>query len=44
VAGWGEVVILAVPYGVIDDAVKAAGDALVGKDARRRPPTRWGPT
>ncbi|HXU83183.1 MAG TPA: NADPH-dependent F420 reductase [Polyangia bacterium] len=31
VAGWGEVVILAVPYGVIDDAVKAAGDALVGK-------------
>ena len=31
VAGWGEVVILAVPYGAIDDAVKAAGDALVGK-------------
>jgi predicted dinucleotide-binding enzyme len=30
-AGWGELVILAVPYGAIDDAVKAAGDALAGK-------------
>jgi len=31
VAGWGEVVILAVPFGAIDDVVKTAGEALSGK-------------
>jgi predicted dinucleotide-binding enzyme len=31
VAGWAEVVILAVPFGAVDDAVKAAGDGLAGK-------------
>jgi predicted dinucleotide-binding enzyme len=30
-AGWGETVILAVPFGALDDVVKAAGDALTGK-------------
>ena len=31
VAGWGEVVILAVPFGAIDDVVKTTGEALSGK-------------
>ena len=31
VAGWGEVVILAMPFRAIDDVVKTAGDALAGK-------------
>jgi 8-hydroxy-5-deazaflavin:NADPH oxidoreductase len=31
VAAWGEVVILAVPFGAIDDVVKTAGEALSGK-------------
>jgi predicted dinucleotide-binding enzyme len=31
VAGWAEIVILAVPFAAVDDAVKAAGDGLVGK-------------
>lgn len=30
-AGWGELVILAVPYGAVDDVVKAAGEGLAGK-------------
>jgi 8-hydroxy-5-deazaflavin:NADPH oxidoreductase len=30
-AGWGEVVILAVPFGAIDDVVKTAGEGLGGK-------------
>ena len=31
VAAWGEIVILAVPFGAIDDVVKTAGEALSGK-------------
>jgi predicted dinucleotide-binding enzyme len=31
VAGWGEVVILAVPFGAIDDVLKTAGEAMSGK-------------
>ena len=30
-AGWGEVVIIAVPFGAIDDVVKTAGEVLSGK-------------
>ena len=30
-AQWGEVVVLAVPFGAVDDVVKDAGEALVGK-------------
>jgi predicted dinucleotide-binding enzyme len=30
-AGWGEVVILAVPFGALDDVVKTAGEVLSGK-------------
>ena len=30
-AAWAEVVLLAVPFGAIDDVVKAAGEALGGK-------------
>jgi len=30
-AFWGEVVVLAVPFGAIDDVVKDAGEALAGK-------------
>lgn len=30
-ASWGEVVLLAVPFGAIDDVVRAAGEALGGK-------------
>lgn len=30
-AAWAEVVILAMPFGAIDDVVKNAGDALAGK-------------
>jgi 8-hydroxy-5-deazaflavin:NADPH oxidoreductase len=30
-AAWGEDIILAVPFGAIDDVVKTAGDALEGK-------------
>lgn len=30
-ASWAEVVLLAVPFGAIDDVVKAAGEALAGK-------------
>jgi len=30
-AQWGEVVVLAVPFGAVDDIVKDAGEALVGK-------------
>ena len=30
-AAWGEVVLLAVPFGAIDDVVKTAGGALSGK-------------
>jgi predicted dinucleotide-binding enzyme len=30
-AGWGDVVILAVPFGAIDDLVKANGERLAGK-------------
>jgi len=30
-AAWAEVVVLAVPFGAIDDVVRAAGDALAGK-------------
>jgi 8-hydroxy-5-deazaflavin:NADPH oxidoreductase len=30
-AAWGEVVILAVPFGALDDVVRAAGEALSGK-------------
>jgi predicted dinucleotide-binding enzyme len=30
-AAWGEVVLVAVPFGAIDDVVKTAGEALSGK-------------
>jgi 8-hydroxy-5-deazaflavin:NADPH oxidoreductase len=30
-AGWGETIILAVPFGALDDVVKTAGEALAGK-------------
>ena len=30
-AGWGDVVVLAVPFGALDDVVKTAGEALQGK-------------
>jgi predicted dinucleotide-binding enzyme len=30
-AGWGEVVILAVPFGALDDVVNTAGEVLQGK-------------
>jgi predicted dinucleotide-binding enzyme len=30
-AAWSEVVILAVPFGALDDVVRAAGEALAGK-------------
>jgi predicted dinucleotide-binding enzyme len=30
-AAWGEIVILAVPFGAIDDTLKAMGDAIKGK-------------
>lgn len=30
-ASWGEVVLLAVPFGAIDDVVEVAGEALAGK-------------
>lgn len=30
-ASWGEVVVLAVPFGAIDDVVREVGDALAGK-------------
>jgi len=30
-AGWAEIVLLAVPFGAIDDVVKTAGEALAGK-------------
>ena len=30
-ARWAELVVLAVPFGALDDVVKAAGDALAGK-------------
>ncbi len=30
-AAWGEIVILAVPFGAVDDVVKTVGEALVGK-------------
>jgi 8-hydroxy-5-deazaflavin:NADPH oxidoreductase len=30
-AGWGEVVILAVPFGAIDDVLKTMGDSISGK-------------
>jgi 8-hydroxy-5-deazaflavin:NADPH oxidoreductase len=30
-AAWGEVVILAVPFGALDDVVRTAGEALSGK-------------
>src|SRR5690242_13202 len=30
-AGWGEVVIFAVPFGALDDVVKTVGDAVSGK-------------
>ncbi len=30
-AAWGEVVLLAVPFGAIDDVVRDAGDLLAGK-------------
>jgi 8-hydroxy-5-deazaflavin:NADPH oxidoreductase len=30
-AGWGEVVILAVPFGALDDVVKTAGEVVQGK-------------
>lgn len=30
-ASWGEVVVLAVPFGAIDDVVRDAGEALAGK-------------
>jgi 8-hydroxy-5-deazaflavin:NADPH oxidoreductase len=30
-AGWGEVIILAVPFGALDDVVKSAGDLMAGK-------------
>lgn len=31
IAGWGEVVIIAVPFGAIDDVVKTAGEVLAAK-------------
>jgi predicted dinucleotide-binding enzyme len=31
VAGWAEMVVLAVPFGAIDDVVQTAGEALAGK-------------
>ena len=30
-AGWAEIVVLAVPFGAIDDVAKTAGEALAGK-------------
>ena len=30
-AGWAELAVLAVPFGALDDVVRAAGEALVGK-------------
>lgn len=30
-AAWGEIVVLAVPFGALDEVVKEAGDALAGK-------------
>jgi predicted dinucleotide-binding enzyme len=30
-AGWAEVVLLAVPFGALDDVVSSAGDSLAGK-------------
>jgi len=30
-AGWGELIVLAVPFGAIDDALKTMGDAVQGK-------------
>src|SRR5688500_18675471 len=30
-AAWGELIILAVPFGAVDDAVKTMGDAVNGK-------------
>src|SRR5438105_10447686 len=30
-AGWAEAVVLAVPFGAIDEVVKTAGEALAGK-------------
>ena len=30
-ASWGEIVILAIPFGAIDDALKTMGDAIDGK-------------
>jgi hypothetical protein len=30
-ASWGEIVLLAVPFGAIDDVVRGAGEALAGK-------------
>lgn len=30
-AAWGEVIILAIPFGALDDVVRAMGDALQGK-------------
>jgi predicted dinucleotide-binding enzyme len=30
-AAWGEVIILAVPFGAVDDAVRTMGDAVTGK-------------
>ncbi len=30
-ASWGDVVLLAVPFGALDDVVREAGDALAGK-------------
>ncbi len=31
IAAWGEVLILAIPYGAIDDALRVIGDAVQGK-------------
>jgi predicted dinucleotide-binding enzyme len=31
IAGWAEVIVLAVPFGVLDDVVKTAGEQLTGK-------------
>ena len=30
-AGWAEIVVLAIPFGAIDDVAKTAGEALAGK-------------
>ena len=30
-AGWAEVVVLAVPFGALDDVVKTAGEVVQGK-------------